>query len=264
MANKWFLLTTAKNGKPTFQPQRGAYPHNIWERAGLSGGGYFSIGCGVAADKDVRDALLWYYDAFGFKAADEKAGTPYDTPSPYPHHAVLAFVNWPVGEAPKDPNGVIPNAVHDAKWGFYAWRDKWQDETDVAVSILTKPTRGNYGCKAESALSILQNGKVTTWGNFRGGFKGEFRPTKNGSTVLETADGCLAIDFSGASGASCMIAVTGSAAGKSDQVVTVGETKVTFLFLGKGKPATPALEGDAIAIGRQTVTVDGKMLKLGV
>jgi hypothetical protein len=114
MANRWFLQTLARDGKPEFQPQRGVYAQNIWSRAGLSGGGYFSIGFGVAVSDDVRASLLWYYNHFGFAALDEKNGTPFDTPSPYPHHSVLAFVNWPVGMAEKNPNAILPHAVYDA------------------------------------------------------------------------------------------------------------------------------------------------------
>jgi len=263
MANRWFLQTISLNGKASYQPQRGGYPHNIWARSGLSGGGYFSTGFGVAANDDVKAAILWYYEKGGFMDADAKNGTPYDTPSPYPHHSVLSFVNWPVGLKPKNPAGIIPNAVHDSKFGFYLWRDKWDDESDVVISILSKTAKGNMSAAAESTLSINQGGKVSKWGNLKGGFKGEFKPARNGSTVLQTAEGDLfAVDFSGASGASALIIATGTAAGKGDFEVTAGGKKVSILSLGKGKAAEPKTDGNTITMGGQTITVDGEALKL--
>jgi hypothetical protein len=62
---KWFHLT-ALGGDPANLrksfPERGDYPHNIWGRAGLSGGNYFGIGFGVTPDAQ-KPALLWFYSA---------------------------------------------------------------------------------------------------------------------------------------------------------------------------------------------------------
>lgn len=264
LANRWFVQTISKNGKPNYQPQRGGYPHNIWARTGVSGGGYFSIGLGVAANDDVKAAILWYYENGGFKAADEKAGTPCDTPSPYPHHAVLSFVNWPVGMKPKNPKGIIPNAVCDSKYGFYLWRDKWEDDSDVVVSILSKVAHGNMSAKAEKSLSIVQGmGKPESWGNFAGGFKSDFKPDKNGSTSLITAGGDLfAVDSSGASGASMLLIATGKSAGKGTYTVSAGGKEVTILALGKGTAPEPKVAGNTITIGGQTITLDDSGIKL--
>ncbi len=261
MANKWFLLTQSNKGKPIFQPQRGAYAHNIWARDGLSGGGYFSIGLGVAANDQVKAGILGYYDHFGFADVDAKAGTPFDTPSPYPHHSILAFVNWPIGMEAKSLNDAIPHAVHDDRWGFYAWRNKYQDNSDVIISILTKSTKGNYGCKGELTLSILTGGKSSKWGTIRG-FTGDFAPAASGSTVLTTGDGsCLAIDFSGASGSGAMLVMTGQGAGKGD-VVEAGANKFTFLFPGGAPTAKPAVDGNKVKVGDQNVSFDGKKIVL--
>ncbi|MGD0896558.1 MAG: hypothetical protein ABR915_01900 [Thermoguttaceae bacterium] len=260
-AYKWFFLTQSAGGKPVFLPQRGAYPHDIWSRAGLSGGGYFSIGLGIA-DANQKAAILWYYDHFGFKAADAKAGTPCDTPSPYPHHSVLAFVNWPVGLAEKNPGEVFPHAYRDSKWGFYAWRNRWQDQDDVIISILTKATKGNYGCKPEQSLSILSGGRVKTWGTISGGFTGEYAPLPDGSTVLTTGDGsCLAIDFSRASGADALLVMTGPGAPGAD-ALDAGGTKFSLLVLGKAAPK-PQVQGGRIVVGGQTISSDGKRIVLG-
>ena len=96
MSLKWIFLSVPKAKAPPhdwFWPQRGGYPHNIWAREGKSGGGYFSIPFGILND-DQRAALLWFYNHH-LRASDEKDGTPLDVTSPYAHHAVLSFVNWP-------------------------------------------------------------------------------------------------------------------------------------------------------------------------
>jgi hypothetical protein len=263
MANRWFLQTLAKDGKADFQPQRGGYPHNIWNRTGLSGSGYFSIGMGVAVSDDVKAAQLWFYNHGGFAAADERSGTPCDTPSPYPHHSVLAFVNWPIGIAERNPDGIIPHAVCDSKWGFYAWRNRWQDADDVVITILTRFAKGNYSCKAESTLSIDDGGKKLAWGNLAGGFTGDFKPAANGSTVLTTANGgCLAVDFSGASGVTALLVASGAAAPAGGDTLDVGGKKVALLFLGTGTRAKPMLDGNRITVGDQVITVEDGRLAL--
>jgi hypothetical protein len=260
LAYRWFLQTQSADGKPVFQPQRGGYPHNIWQRNDISGGGYFSIGMGISND-DQKAALAWYYDQFGFKAADLKANTPYDAVSAYPHHAILSYVNWPIGKPVKPMNGIIPKVCHDSRWGFYLWRNRWQDNNDVIVSILTKNAKGNMGAPAESTLSVVTGGTLQKWGTIKG-FTGEFAPKKDGSTVLTTGDGsCLAVDFSKASGADALLVMTGPGA-PATGAVEAGGTRFSFLFLGAGKAPTPAAQGDKVVVGGQTVWFDGKKIAL--
>lgn len=264
LALKWFHLTVPQaSGKPAswFWPQRGAYPQNIWSRGGLSGAGYFSIGFGVA-DDDQKAAILWFYENSGLKNADLKNKTPYDVTSHYPHHAVLSFVNWPTEMKAKDPDGIIPYAVHDGKWGFYAWRNRWQDSDDTVISILTKGARGNFAIKAEKTLSIKSQGKNQTWGKINGDFTSKFEPRKDGSTILTCADGSsLAIDFSKASGADALLVMAGPGAPASG-AVDVNGTKIALLPLGKNAPPAPQVRGNQVIIGGQTITYDGKTLSL--
>jgi len=261
---KWCFLT-ALGGDPgnlrASFPERGEYPHNIWARSGLSGGNYFGIGFGVATPAQ-KSAMLWFYNHAGLQAADQKNGYGIDAPSPYPHHSVLSFVNWPLGIEEKNPQGIIPNAYRDNVCKFYAWRNRWQDRDDVIISILTHPTKGNYGCKAENTLTIQNGGKKSKWGKITGGFTGEFEPKPDGSTILTTGDGSsLAIDFSKASGADAMLVMAGPAAA-GGTVVEAGGTKFSFLFLGKGQPPQPEVKGEMITVGGQTISYDGKRIVL--
>ncbi len=262
---KWFFLT-ALGGDPANLrasfPERGDYPHNIWARTGLSGAGYFSIGFGVATEEQ-KPAILWFYNHSGMKEADAKSGFGLDAPSEYPHHSVLSYANWPIGAAERNPGEVIPHAYRDTYWKFYAWRNRWQDRDDVIISILTHTAKGNMQAKGENTLTIQGGGKKSKWGKIAGGFTGDFKPAKDGSTILNVADGsCLAIDFSKTSGADVMLVMTGPGA-PTNSVVEAGGNKFGFLFLG-GSAAQPKVEGGKVVIGGQSVTSDGKKIVLGV
>jgi len=264
---KWFFLSVPRPGAAPpqwFWPQRGGYPHNIWGRDDISGGGYFSEGFGVAAGDGQKAAILWFYNHSGLRELDEKNGTPLDTPSHYPHHSILSLVNWPIGMTEKNPGGIIPHAYRDTKWGFYAWRNRWQDADDVVISILTRAAKGNMGAKGEGSLSIWTgSGKGGAWGSIRGGFTGEWAPAGDGSTVLTTGDGSsLAIDFSRASGADVMLVMAGPGAPAAG-AIDVGGTKLSFLFPGKGESPKPAVQGEQVVVGEQTVSFDGKRIVLG-
>jgi hypothetical protein len=265
MTMKWFFLTALGGNPANFRasfPERGAYPHNIWARNGISGGGYCSIGFGVATDEQ-KAAILWFYNHSGLKQWDEKMGFACDAASCYPHHAILAFVNWPRGMTERNPGGALPHAYRDSKMGFYAWRNRWQDAGDVIVSIQTKGVRGNFGCKAENALTVACGGKQIKWGAINGGFAGEYQPAKDGTTILVAGDGSsLAVDFSKASGADAMLVMTGPGA-PAEGAVEAGGRKFSFRFFGSGEPPQPKAAGDKVTVGGQTVAFDGKRIVLG-
>ena len=63
-----------------------------------------------------------------FREADAQKDTLYDTVSRYPHVAVCAFVNWPTEIASHSPATVLPHCYRDSSCGFYAWRNRWQDD----------------------------------------------------------------------------------------------------------------------------------------
>ena len=263
MALKWFFLTQPSGDHSNLNkdfPIRGYCGQNVWSHEGLSGGGYFGIGMGVL-NNDQRAALLWCYNHW-LRDLDTKNGKSCDTVSAYPHHAILSFVNWPVGTTEKDPGTVLPHAYRDTKWQFYAWRNRWQDGDDVIISILTKFAKGYMSSNAENTLTVWGGGKRQKWGTITGGFTGDYAPAANGSTILTTGDGSsLAIDFSGASGADAMLAMTGPGA-PAVGAVDAGGTRFSFLFVTKGAPPVPKVEADKIAIGNQTVSFDGKRLVL--
>lgn len=258
MALKWIFQTVPRGGKMDFWPQRGGYPQNIWDRDGLSGGGYFGIGFGAVTDEQ-KAALLWFY-THHLKALDEKDGTPFDATTPYPHHAVCSFVNWPLGLQEKNPADVIPRCYRDSKWSFYAFRNRWQDENDIVISVLTKRAKGNMQADADGGLQVAAFGKKFKWGKVAGDIK-HWQPAADGSVIMTMADGtAVAVDFSKASGADAMLVTTGQAEGVK---VDLGGTPLTFRFLTTGAEPTPQVQDDKVIVGAQTVTLKGGNLVLG-
>jgi hypothetical protein len=255
MSLKWMLGSIVKDGKAAFQSRDG-YPHNVWSRRGLSGGGYFGIGFGVAAERQ-KAAWLWFYNRF-FQAHDAKAGVPFDTISPYPHHTVLAFVNWPFGVTEADPAGCIPRASCDRKFGYCLFRSGWKDDRDIVISVLTTRPRRNTRRQEIGPVWIWGLGRKDTWGSLEGKVT-HFDFAADGSGIVAVESGaCLAVDFSKASGAEAMLVLTGGkAAGRS---VSAGGRDFSFYFLTTGREPSLKASGDKVMAGGQTVSyADGRI-----
>jgi hypothetical protein len=252
---KWVYLTVPRKSEMDFWPKRGGYPHNVWSRKGLSGGSYFGIGLGVVNDEQ-KAAMLWFYER-ALKDADARAGGPFDTVSPYPHHAVCSFVNWPLEVKPRNPAEVLPLAYRDTRYRLFAARNRWKDSDDVVVSVLTKNARGYIRAPADRGVHVAGLGKKFVWVKLAGDAK-HYRAEKDGSFSLTTADGtAFAVDFSKASGAETMLVTTGSADGTR---VKLGDRTLTFRFLAKTDEPKPRVEGDAVVVGGLAVTLtDGNL-----
>jgi len=264
MALRWIFQSIARVGSDPpdwYWPHRGAYPKNIWARAGVSGGGYFCEGFG-GVTPEQRPALLWFYNHSPLKVMDISNSTPFDTPSPYPHHSVISLINWPFDIQEKNPQEVIPRCFRDTKWNFYAFRNKWQDENDIVITTLLKEAKGNYGAKADGTLKIAAFGKHQDWGKVKGNTK-FWKPAADGSAILTLEDGTgLAIDFSGASGSDGMIVMTGPGAGQGISV-NAGGTSFSFLFLTEGAVPVPKVRGNKVVIKKQTVSFKNGNIELG-
>lgn len=257
-ALKWIFLTVPREGVMDFWPKRGGYPQNIWSREGLSGAGYFAFPFGMLPD-DEKAALLWFYNTH-LAARDAKSGTPFDTSNPYPHLAVCAFVNWPRELKQKNPGDVLPHAYRDSKWGFYACRNRWKDENDVVVSVLTRNVKGYIKADADGGMSVAGLGKKFKWGAVRGQVA-DWQAAADGSMVLTLADGTShAVDLSRASGADAMLVSTGTADGAK---VKLAEKTLTFKFLTTAEVPAPRVEGDRVVVGNQFVAIKDGRIVLG-
>jgi hypothetical protein len=260
MTLKWIYLTVVRNGQPDFWPIRGAYGHNVWARAGKSGAGYFAEGIGNVRD-DEKAAMKWYYEKFLLEP-DTNNGCPYDTASRDPNYTVCAFVNWPVGMESRDPTLVLPRCYRDTIHGFVAWRNRWQDENDIVISVLLKGTQGYMGAGADGGLQVAAFGNKSKWAQVTGSVKYWWASPKGEATVL-TTDGpvSIAVDFTRASGADGMLVTTGPAEGDK---VTLGKTTLTFKFLTAGKPPAVEVKGEEVVVGQQRVSLKDGNLALAV
>jgi len=261
MALKWIYQTVVRNGRPDFWPIRGAYGHNVWAREGVSGAGYFSMSMGPMGDSD-RAAMRWYYDRF-LCDADAERGGPYDTVAEFPHAAVCAFVNWPTDIKGRNPADVLPLCYRDSDAGFYVWRNRWQDDNDIVITLLTSRTHGYMSAKPDSAMKLNSMGKHSQWGTVKGGPTRHWSSSPRGQTSsLTLSDGtCFGVDFTGASGSDVMLVTTGSAEGT--KVKFSGKT-LTFAFPTVASPPKVTVKGDSATIGRQRVTFSDGNLAFGV
>jgi formylglycine-generating enzyme required for sulfatase activity len=258
---KWAYQTVFREGVPDLWPVRGGYSRNVWARHGMSGASYFALGMGSLPPAE-RGAMAWIYDRF-LAAADARAGMPFDTANTYPQYVVHSFVSWPLGEATIDPHLVLPHAYRDSMAGFFCWRDRWQDENDTVITVLTNPVRGYMGAEADRALAVHSRGRRLHWGTVTEGPVRDWSTSARAETsTLTLADGtAFAVDFTGASGAEIMLVTTGAAEGTP---VTIGGTTLTFWFPTAERPPVPRVEGDAVQVGRQRVTWRDGRLSLGI
>jgi hypothetical protein len=260
MTMKWVMQTVpvpvAVGQKPPF-PIRGGYPHNVWARDGWSGSGAFCQGFGAITDAQ-KPALLWLYN-HTFKAGDDKAGCPCDTVSPYPHRAVLALVNWPFGMAEENPAKVLPKAVEDKRWAFYAWRNKWEGPDDIVITALLKTSKGN-GSVPGGEIMVIGLGKKMTFPVKVTGDPKFFAATATGG-VVSTAAGSFGVDFSGASGADALLVLAGPVkGGKGLQTIEAGKNTFTIVTLQKDAAPQARADGDNLVVGGQTVSYDGQKI----
>ena len=260
VAKRWMFLAQMADGQADFRPNRGGYPHNTWARGTLSGGGYFAHAFGVL-DERLHPGLLWMYDRW-FREADNAAGTPFDTAGVYPHTAVLAFINFPLGLEPQDPAAEWPRRNRDTTFGFHAWRNRFKDENDVIISVLGETTPGYMRAPAESTVSLLTKGELLTWGSFRGGIRAEYDVRRHGGSVLTFGDnGSFAVDFSGKSGADVMLVWHGYSAPEENRV-RLGEHTLAFHFPGDGEEPVIEVLDNKVRVGDQTVRILARRLSL--
>ena len=256
---RWLLGTVVSKDGILFHSRDG-YPHNVWDRDGISGGNYFGIGLGLATPAQ-KPAWLWFYN-HNFREKDLREGTPYDTVSYYPHHSILSFVNWPFGIKEVNPAECIPRASVDHTYSYCMFRNRWKDENDIVITFLGKRPRKHTKEQEIGPIWITAVGRTSQWGRMTGDIK-HFANMKDGSAVIAAGDGsCLAVDFSGASGAEAMLVMTGPGA-PNDQTATAGGTTFSFRFLGRESPPALKSEGNEVIVGSQTVLQKDGVIVLG-
>ncbi len=240
-------------------PIRGEYGHNVWDRDGLSGAGYFAHGfAGITPEQ--KPAHLWFYNQF-FKEGDARIGRPFDTVSVYPHLAVSAFVNWPVGMDAVNPAELLPKITADTELGLYMWRSRWQDRGDFVMSLLASRTSGGYmSAKPDQALKV--NGSAWLDLKKTKGVKDWWVSEEGDVSVLtfNRKNQSFLVDFSAASGEEVLLASTIPAS--SGQKIKLGKQTVTLLFPRSAQAPDVTVEGNTLRVGGQVLTLKEGRLAL--
>jgi hypothetical protein len=283
IALRWAMEIIPQEGHPQFpnRPTNGgpSYGTQEFNRAGdWSHGGQFAQGFGILEDR-YKPALLWVFQNFvepaehtltakeawvsekGFLGKDEKS---YDALTS-PWKAVVSFVNWPIGFEPKNPAGILPQAIEDRVHGYYCFRNRWKDGDDIVVTALLGYGPKNGYKPKFGPVVVWGLGKRYEFGSFTSQKPAEFAPGKNGSGAIAAGERHMAVDFSGASGTPLLLVGIGIGEGKSDATaqftkVTAGGQTFTILTLSKDKHPDVKADGDKFTVGGQTVTFDGKKI----
>lgn len=282
VALRWAMEIVPQDGRPQYPLRMAAGPsygtHEFTRAGDWSHGGQFAQGFGVIDDK-YKPAFLWVYKHFvepaehrpfakeawltekGWLAPGEKT---YDAVSS-PWRGVVAFVNWPVGVEPKNPAGVLPQAIEDRVHGYYCFRNRWKDADDVVVTALL-----GYGPKDAykpkyGPVVVWGLGKRYEFGSLTTARPAEWIPGKGGSGVIAAGPKHLAVDFSGASGAPLALVGVGIGSGKGDATarfttVEAGGQSFTVLTLSKEQHPEVRADGGRVVIGGQAARFDGKRI----
>jgi hypothetical protein len=240
-----------------------SYGTQAFEREGLSRGGQIVQGFGVIPTS-YRPALLWTYNNV-LEPLESKRS--FDLLSPFPHRAIRALVNWPIGEQERNPAEVLPRVLHDRLRHYVVFRNRWQDDQDILIT-------GLWGARNDGVEPVMVwgLGERLAWGTC---FKakestvGGVKP--DGSGVLRTGEASLAVDFSKTSGADALLVMIGSGAGSAKAIRTpkarsgsVDAGGMTFHYLAlsaSGHFPEPKIDGSAVQFGDQSVSSEKGTLR---
>ena len=118
---------------PNYHPS--SYGPDFVARGNMSDAGEWAQGFGALANDDQQAAMLWMYL---HAMEQDRPLEKYDAWT-YPHRAVLALANWPIGLTPKNPGEVIGHVNADQSMGHYMFRKQWKDENDLYFSFFLNP-----------------------------------------------------------------------------------------------------------------------------
>lgn len=316
LAAKWIYDFALNNDGKYTNAQRGMYARNFPRGGMTSMNGDFAQGFAITP-REFLPALKWVYN----NQVEPSATKTFDIVE-YPQQAIYSLAHWPFDvqeKNPQDQPDLFPRVMYDTAAGYIVFRNGWSAKPgeDIVVTALlgTAPTNGR-GMAAGGSVYVL--GKGLGWSepftNYR--FPGIFHcsyPTytkfeKDGSGVVsaigyeEKVHGklgeapaayrdqyskkptCLAVDFSGKSGAPLLVAMTGpgidyqveywmqivpskfkdvkGADGFATRTLEVkfGDDKGYIMTLQKGDAPAVTNTNGTVTIGTRKLSFDGKKL----
>lgn len=226
----------------------GRTPGQNSDRDGLSKAAQYAQGFGVCPEK-LKPVMLWTYNHIMEK---DPATRSYDLLSVYPHRAVLALANWPIGMQETDPNTVLARVHWDTLHETYLFRNQWSGTED---DILVK---AEFAARDPATFMIWGKGEKRNVGPCPKGKMTHFQPAEDGSGTLTAAGMQIGVDFGKTSGADALIVTAGTGA-TGGRTVDAGGTSF-HVFLVGGKAPEPKVEGDKVVVGGQGFKSDGQKI----
>jgi hypothetical protein len=274
---------------PNFYPS--VYGPDYVARGGMSDAGEWAQGFGALASDDQRAAMLWTYLNV---METQRPLKKYDAWL-YPHRAVLALVNWPIGIEPKHPGDVIGHVNADRVMGHYMFRKQWQDENDVYFSFLLNPEARHGYVKGPRGgnMAFYGNGIRVLWKHPprppQPRRETYFSGSKDGSGVLSFSWGddrqisSIAVDYTERCGAAGVVVFANTwfpkerrtgenwlsmrsrhrkdkSAGISFVDVEAKGIPMLVALIHEGPAPLVEVDGDALKIGAQTYRFDGEKI----
>jgi hypothetical protein len=317
LAAKWIYEFAAHPDGTYTNAQRGMYCRNFPRGGMWSMVGDFALGFGICPPEYVP-ALKWVYN----HQVEPGQAKTFDIIE-NPHLAIYALTNWPLevkGKNPQETPDLLPRVLHDTAAGYVIFRNGWSGQgKDIVVSVLmgTSPTHQN-GRGMAAGGSVYVYGKGLGWDGKAAAYRfpGMFHTSypvykkfeKDGSGVVSglmyeiakkdkrikgvdvakavKVPTSLAVDFSGKSGAECLVAMTGPQVGygvdywmpvvpaKIKDVKGQGgyATKTTKVSLGrqpafvmtlqKGDAPQVVQDGQCVTVGKRRLSFDGVKIVL--
>ncbi|MBE9129021.1 hypothetical protein IQ258_23440, partial [Coleofasciculus sp. LEGE 07081] len=115
-------------------------------------GSLFAVGLGTVPERFLP-GVMWFFNRHWGEDGDRSFGIG------LPHDAVFALAGYRDDVIPQNPVEVLNRVLVDEQKGFYAFRNRWQDENDFVASIYLKqdiPKGGHW--------SFPDAGSFRIWG----------------------------------------------------------------------------------------------------
>jgi hypothetical protein len=253
---RWIMeLLPSRDGPvyPCRKPSSYGHERFLSGNGGASHGGWFSQGFGAIPD-DQKPALLWVYRNL-CSAADPEG---FDTLN-YPHRAVLALVNWPIGVEPRNPAETMPRTVVDKIHGYYVFRNQWKDGTDVVVTAWLSSGPVGHMTPGSPEVMVWGRGQRVKLGSFPRCQTSHYEARPDGSGVVSGGGCSLAVDFTGGSALVALVAPAGDAKGAT---LVAGDHAWKILTLQEGAAPEVRADGPKVRVGNRTLSYDGTKILL--